>query len=354
MDWHFHIAFPSHLLIGLDTRSRRLLPPDNSAAGIIDPDHLPLQLAVPRLAHPELTPLVIAPGPVFDLHFPTEALKDGSGIAFRVLLGRFGRTLSEKVDRETWSGNRAALAALVEQLVRFERVVLLSGDVHYAFSNSIAARVGSERVRIAQLCSSPADNEGTLQRSGIPGSQVGASSFPLLLDHPYLIELGDDPDFSANLRAAIEAKAEELRAGGDLREDLIRYLAFSAHSLHVAQSVDAPAALPLAQWQATPGLEALGASTPPEPVPRCEVRAVRAAPQPRFSNPDFPADSDQAWVVDHRRVVGVNNIGLVRFGPGDALRHTLFWFGRELSGASTGLWVTEHLLSLTPPEAGTP
>jgi hypothetical protein len=98
MDWHYCVHFPSHLLIALDTRTRRLLPADGGPAAIIDPAHMATQLDVPRNLYPDMPALIIAPGPVFDLP-PTELLKDGIGQAVRITIGSSGGRGAVRIHR---------------------------------------------------------------------------------------------------------------------------------------------------------------------------------------------------------------------------------------------------------------
>jgi len=65
-------------------------------------------------------------------------------------------------DREAWSANRAAFEELLRRLSGFGRVVILSGDVHYASSMEMAyfrTAPSATPARIVQLCSSALRNE---------------------------------------------------------------------------------------------------------------------------------------------------------------------------------------------------
>jgi hypothetical protein len=67
---------------------------------------------------------------------------------------------SEKYDREGWSANDAAFEALVARLASWRTVVLLSGDVHFAYTMSLDyfKKGTSAPARIVQCVSSPAKN----------------------------------------------------------------------------------------------------------------------------------------------------------------------------------------------------
>jgi hypothetical protein len=80
--------------------------------------------------------------------------------------------VGRKADAEAWSMSRECLTDLLHRLARFRQVVLLSGDVHYAYSNRTdfltrneAGSASSARSAIfVQLCSSSAHNEDNQTR----------------------------------------------------------------------------------------------------------------------------------------------------------------------------------------------
>jgi hypothetical protein len=102
-------------------------------------------------------------------------------------------------DSEAWSSNRIAYEDVLRRLAAFKRVVVLSGDVHYAFSCHVAYfRTGTTPpvpARIVQLCSSALKNETELTR------QLGASGYDTI---PATISwLGFDRDMAA-LKAGVK------------------------------------------------------------------------------------------------------------------------------------------------------
>ena len=74
----------------------------------------------------------------------------------------------ENNDSEAWSANREAFEDLLNRLAHFKRTIILSGDVHYAFSNQVAYfrtnQATVESSRIIQFVSSALKNEGDNNR----------------------------------------------------------------------------------------------------------------------------------------------------------------------------------------------
>ena len=70
-------------------------------------------------------------------------------------------------DSESWSANQACLQQLLATLAQFGSVVLLSGDVHYAFTNHTAYHGPANsgvHARIVQLCSSAQKNTDVMTK----------------------------------------------------------------------------------------------------------------------------------------------------------------------------------------------
>lgn len=108
-----------------------------------------------RLSDQQLN-IVISPAPVFGLplleDFVQRALVLSSG--------------PEVADYEAWQGNPAGFEALLERFKGHD-VVLLSGDVHYAYSNQIeftSTHEAEPSFQLIQLCSSSMKNETRMTR----------------------------------------------------------------------------------------------------------------------------------------------------------------------------------------------
>jgi hypothetical protein len=169
--WDYEIPGAEHKVIVLDTRTWRqypLAPAGNKQtrpAALIDmslsDDVLKRQLddRKPQITVEPMTTIVISPAPVQGYPFVEQDLQP-IGVA---LAGE------ETLDNEPWLANTAAYQILLKRLARFGRVVILSGDVHYAFSSHTAyfderSSNPSDHVaaRLVQFCSSASKNEGTI------------------------------------------------------------------------------------------------------------------------------------------------------------------------------------------------
>jgi hypothetical protein len=156
--WDFAITFPAHQLVVLDTRTRRGYPGGpRGAPDLLTTAEIGRQITVhapATAAAAKPVTVVVSPAPVFG--HPTHEWAASA-------LGRVGAELF--ADREAWlvPGRRAAFEAFLAALVPFQRVVLLSGDVHYA--STVAVEYWDERAAperraaFAQLTSSAAKNE---------------------------------------------------------------------------------------------------------------------------------------------------------------------------------------------------
>jgi hypothetical protein len=139
--------------------------PDGDATGTTPPA---------RLSDEKLN-IVISPAPVFGLPLIEDFFQ-------RYLVYSSG---PEVADYEAWQGNPAGFDALVKRL-KGKDVVLLSGDVHYAYSNQIefAATTDDDApYRLMQFCSSSMKNETrmtrVLGRAGRNGTSLDISPLNL-------------------------------------------------------------------------------------------------------------------------------------------------------------------------------
>ena len=166
LDWHYAINFEKHQVLGLDCRTRRgfdspnILGQKDQKAALLSDDAVKEQITDQLAGRPasiELT-VVLAPSPVFQLPFIPK-LKNFVGFFSNVY-----------TDAEEWDQHKRCFEHLLEALVPFEHVLILSGDIHFAFSN--ATKYWDERsyptintAAIVQLCSSPLKNEDWKTRS---------------------------------------------------------------------------------------------------------------------------------------------------------------------------------------------
>jgi hypothetical protein len=172
--WDYTVDTPAYQVIVLDTRTRRGFEPGGrgrAAPALLSEQARREQLEDRLEARDREVPLtlVVSPAPVFGHPF-IEAwvqLKKIKAI-------EWSERLTAKVDREAWSLDRTAFETLLATLSRFDRVVILSGDVHYGFAGSVEywdRRDGTERyAHFVQCTSSPLKGEDGKTRllGGVP------------------------------------------------------------------------------------------------------------------------------------------------------------------------------------------
>ncbi len=172
--WDWVIDGPGYRVIALDTRTHRDFS-DADHTGLIQPLEIVRQLKrhCPPAADNRLC-FVIAPAPLIG-HPLVEELAQPikSRFAKKPILGRRDN------DMEAWSANSACMANLLRTLAGFDSVIVLSGDVHYAYTNHTAYHVDGNgpqnavHARIVQLCSSALKNTDDMtkiiQKAGYAG-----------------------------------------------------------------------------------------------------------------------------------------------------------------------------------------
>ena len=161
--WHFSIVFDAFQVVFLDTRTHRGFYSQNGPPSLVHSAGISHQIP-PRPADRELM-ILISPAPVTGHSFVEETVQP----TMRTITTIFNFSVaagSASADYEAWLFNRYTFEALLENLAQHERVLILSGDVHYGFSNSIQywdeRTTTVRRAAFAQLCSSAQKNEDTL------------------------------------------------------------------------------------------------------------------------------------------------------------------------------------------------
>jgi hypothetical protein len=164
--YDFEVEGPAHQVIVLDTRTQRGYPSNDNLG---QPDLLSAMALkrqiVDRTPQPPSTPkritVVVSPTPVFG-YWLHEGIAEIGGAAGK----------SRTVDREAWlvRHRRAGFENFLKALVPFSRVMILSGDVHYAFSQRIFywdQRQTPEKPAVfVQFTSSALKNEDAKTRGG--------------------------------------------------------------------------------------------------------------------------------------------------------------------------------------------
>ncbi len=165
--WHFRIDGPKHVVVVLDNRTRRSYVAEIGPPGNVSTEALVDQLPRPPLPAGREVLVVIAPlqviGPpvidevvaraiyrIFDLFKAGELADPGSVSGDRRMPGTNPDAL------ETWAFDPITYEHLLARLAEYQRVVLLSGDVHNSASNLMSYWRGDQQLpaRIAQFTSS--------------------------------------------------------------------------------------------------------------------------------------------------------------------------------------------------------
>jgi len=156
MLWHWKIANDTYnfKILALDTRTRRDYRINET--GLLTSEGMVDQLPKTLLEDTRLT-FVLSPAPVFGHPLMEEVIQP--------LAREYGRGLY--ADCEAWSLCRPCLIELLHRLALGSRIILLSGDVHYGFTNKTeflswgpAEPASSPRAALfVQLCASALQNQ---------------------------------------------------------------------------------------------------------------------------------------------------------------------------------------------------
>jgi hypothetical protein len=165
VQWHYAIDGPRHRALVLDNRTRRAFASRVSPPTNLSPSALREQ--IPDLAESPLPSgievlFVIAPLPIFGVPLFDEL---GGPIAYRAYDVRHHSAIgglpgTNPDAAEAWSSVPTALEELLARLAPYRRVVVLSGDVHYAHSAEVSywSRGEDRPARFAQFTSSALKN----------------------------------------------------------------------------------------------------------------------------------------------------------------------------------------------------
>jgi hypothetical protein len=172
--WHFKVDGPKHRLIALDNRTRRSYATRNGPPGNVAVDVQAEQIGTAPLPGGRELLVVIAPlqviGPplVDELVAPltyrifdtVKGFQSGSALGPDSKLGERGMLGTNPDAIEAWCFDAEVFEALLKRLATFQKVVLLSGDVHYTASTAMSYWRGNatQPARIVQFTSSGLKN----------------------------------------------------------------------------------------------------------------------------------------------------------------------------------------------------
>jgi hypothetical protein len=167
--WHFQVRGPRFLVVALDSRTRRTYRGEGLAPPALLGSSLKEQVPGKLQAGLELL-IVVSPAPVLGPHLLDRVGQPAAQIYRNISNAAKGKDHdpcqkggpvegAEDYDAEGWATNEEAMEDLLARLAENERVVLLSGDVHYGDSLVMDYWKGSSApVRFTQLTASPSRN----------------------------------------------------------------------------------------------------------------------------------------------------------------------------------------------------
>jgi hypothetical protein len=373
--WGWGVDGPGHQVIALDTRTRRNFParPEKANAGLMSSGALnELTTSVPA---GDIVTILLSPAPVFGNPI-IELLQQGQ-IEADVKAGKKGEELS---DDEAWFANRVTFEEFLKRILRFKRVVILSGDVHYAFSNHVSYFLDGTTPavgRFVNFCASSLKNENEqTHKASLLGYGGDAITAAGRLEE--MGWLGFDADLTPTFgRLRNVVKRPDLLGGAS---QLLVQLLFD---IEKHERFRRPAVVPTNGWAIDPAVDIVRElSGPPLGPPAWQYRVVylfdarspteQAAAVPglgQFLPPPAAVPTQKTGrdlIFDSgRAMVGANNVGRVSFrgadGAVDAVVQRLLYnvFGPNGQLAKHGpgaaareVWmVTEHVAPLTTPTA---
>ena len=347
LNWDWALDGPEHRVIALDTRTQRdfTSPASSKDVGLLTSSELKRQLSdqQPSTGSPRLC-FVLSPAPVIGHPLVEETLQPATAFI------EGGRA----ADSEAWAVNRPRFEELMRRLAAFGRVVLLSGDVHYAYTNQTAYFGAAPQVpaRIVQLCSSSAKNADSMTRL-IQNAGYLKMTFRNWFGFSKPFDDTGEARLRVGLRAGTEARPTDLM-NRRLYFDFVRRGGLST-----------PALIPDGPWSSPEALAVVNghlASTPSDNW-SYKVTFVRdaRAPSVRVTDANIPPALSIPPAVRGFieklgvSVVGEPNIGQVILRTDDhgalQLVHRIHWLATGAQPSDAVHTYTEHIAPLGPPTA---
>src|SRR5256714_1312678 len=167
--WHYTFSGPHYHVIVLDTRTQRIYLTPDAFPGLLSPHALAAQVVAATHEDAEVT-LIVSATPVFGIDL-VEAIQFWSRMLSKE---------NDSFDPEAWALERFTFQNFLKAVSAMKRVVILSGDVHYAFGSSLKYwdRRSKTTAKIVNYTSSPFRNEGN-------SSQIAA----LAMGYPEIFNL---------------------------------------------------------------------------------------------------------------------------------------------------------------------
>jgi len=353
--WHFSIDFAPYQLVALDTRTRRNFRSARAGAGLISQDVLNAMLP-PRSGSRPLT-IVLSGAPVIGHPFLEETLQP--------LLTHVWGTAD--TDYEAWSFDRGAFERFFQRLGQYNQALILSGDVHYAFSAGMSywdehsgGGASPNRSRFVQLTASSFKNSDT--KTLLVGNNYIPINLLFLGNHSWLgwDSPGEHVE-TINVRQMLINTILGLPAGATLATLLPLIAALPRQRVRVNRMHGGPAMRRLEAG------DRIRAGHDPQWRYRIEFMddgrndSARGIP-PAAISPSLPLAIALATVhavaVSNagRSVVGKDNLGLVKFnwtGANQQVIHQLF-YNLPIVSSSDFRPYTEHMINFQIPAAGDP
>jgi hypothetical protein len=356
--WDYVVSGKEHIIIALDSRTCRFYPNgDKDAAGLISSKALDEQLDIRKPADSRLV-LIIAPAPVFGHPFVEEGQK--------FLVRRGEKSKEEKLDNEPWGANRVTFEDFLQRLAKFKRAIILSGDVHYAFSNYVAyfpdKVLPSEHARFIQLCSSALKNEEMKTRLlGDLGYLRRDDIYRNMLTTGWLGFKDNLEAVSSEIKKALMSEVRNIH-GTDPKsfEEFLSELIFD---VFVEGRFSAPAVLPKGPWVYESPFQIIKACANDIITGQSKTDwrySITYLTDPRITHErlrHFPTDIQESLEETgdsraYRAVVGTNNIGQIQFDTNQQnVIHRLHWYAPIYNSPKLDyvVMLTEHIAPLTQP-----
>lgn len=172
--WHYQVEGPAHRLAVVDTRTRRTYATNSGPPSLMG-DSVNEQVPAKAVGDEKLLVLLVSQPPLMPALFTQIAQPLGGAVIDMLSLAQAekrrneGKVVAahdlesgaEKLDAESWGLEEFGLEKLLARLVGHERVVILSGDVHFSYAMTMDywKKGATTPSRFVQLVLSPSRSE---------------------------------------------------------------------------------------------------------------------------------------------------------------------------------------------------